>query len=148
MGADSTLAIALGAVGRKGIVVLAGLAGLAGGSVPFSFFATSGEAQLTTSMWGSRNELAEVIALAEQGRLHGHVERHPLTASTASSNGSSAARSRGAPSSSPDGDQVTICVRADQCWCNPRNRRCPTRLCSVSSHCSDAWKLRSISSRE
>jgi alcohol dehydrogenase, propanol-preferring len=76
VGADSTLNIALGAVGRKGLVVLVGLAG---GAVPFSFFAAASEVQLTTSMWGSRNELAEVIALAEQGRLHGHVERHPLT---------------------------------------------------------------------
>jgi alcohol dehydrogenase, propanol-preferring len=54
------------------------LAGLAGGAAPFSFFSQATEAQLTTSYWGSRNELAEVIALAQQGRLRSHVERHSL----------------------------------------------------------------------
>lgn len=76
VGTDSTLQMAAGAVGRKGLVVLAGLAG---GAVPFSFFALAAEAELTTTYWGSRNELAELITLAEQGRLHGHIERHPLT---------------------------------------------------------------------
>jgi propanol-preferring alcohol dehydrogenase len=75
VGSDVTMRTAVGAVGRKGIVVLVGLAG---GSAPFSFFSMAGEAELTSSYWGSRNELAEVIALAERGRLHGHVERHGL----------------------------------------------------------------------
>ncbi|HUV10375.1 MAG TPA: NAD(P)-dependent alcohol dehydrogenase [Acidimicrobiia bacterium] len=77
VGADDTLGLAARAVGRKGTIVLLGLAG---GAVPFSFFGLPTEAELTTSSWGSRNELAEVIALADQGRLHGHVERHPLKA--------------------------------------------------------------------
>jgi propanol-preferring alcohol dehydrogenase len=75
VGSDSTLKTAAGAVGRQGIVVLVGLAG---GAVPFSFFSIATEAELTTSDWGSRNELAEVVKLAEQGRLRGHVERHAL----------------------------------------------------------------------
>ena len=75
VGSDRTLELAARAVGRKGVIVLVGLGG---GSVPFSFFGLATEAELTTSDWGSRNELAEVIALAEQGRLRGHVERHPL----------------------------------------------------------------------
>ena len=77
VGSDSTLEIATGAVGRQGIVVLVGLAG---GAVPFSFFSMATEAQLTTSDWGNCNELAEVIALAEQGRLQGRIERHALGA--------------------------------------------------------------------
>jgi len=77
VGSDSTLKLAAGAVGRQGIVVLVGLAG---GAVPFSFFSMSTEAELTTSDWGNRNELAEVVALAEQGRLHGRIERHALGA--------------------------------------------------------------------
>jgi propanol-preferring alcohol dehydrogenase len=75
VGSDATLAIALGGVGRQGLVVLAGLAG---GAAAFSFFSQATEAQLTTSYWGSRNELAEVVALAQQGKLRSHVERHPL----------------------------------------------------------------------
>jgi propanol-preferring alcohol dehydrogenase len=77
VGADATLAVAAGAVARQGLVVLAGLAG---GSVPFSFFSQATEAELTTSYWGTRNELAEVIALAQAGRVHGHTESHALTA--------------------------------------------------------------------
>ncbi len=75
VGSDTTLQTAAAAVGRKGIVVLVGLAG---GSVPFSFFGLATEAELTGSNWGSRNELGELIALAGQGRLRGHIERHPL----------------------------------------------------------------------
>jgi propanol-preferring alcohol dehydrogenase len=75
VGSESTLRTAVAVVARKGLVVLAGLAG---GAVPFSFFSQATEAQLTTTYWGSRNELAELIALAEQGRVHGRVERYPL----------------------------------------------------------------------
>jgi alcohol dehydrogenase, propanol-preferring len=76
VGADSTLQAALGVVARQGLVVLAGLAG---GTVPFSFFGLATEAEVTTTFWGSRNELAELIALAEEGRLRSHIERHPLS---------------------------------------------------------------------
>lgn len=75
VGTHSTLETAVGVVGPTGAVVLVGLAG---GSVPFSFFGSATEATLTTSNWGSRNELAEVIALAEQDRLRAHVELHAL----------------------------------------------------------------------
>ncbi|HUZ08851.1 MAG TPA: NAD(P)-dependent alcohol dehydrogenase [Acidimicrobiales bacterium] len=75
VGADSTLALALASVGRQGLVVVVGLAG---GSVPFSFFAAATEASVTTSMWGTRNELEEVLALARTGSITAHVERHDL----------------------------------------------------------------------
>lgn len=75
VGSAATLATAARSVGRKGIVVLVGLAG---GTLGYSFFGLPTEATVTTSTWGSRNELAEVIALARAGRLHAHVERHPL----------------------------------------------------------------------
>ena len=75
VGSDATLQLALAVVARKGAVVLAGLAG---GAAPFSFFSQATEAEVTTTYWGSRNELAELIALAEQGRVRGRVERHPL----------------------------------------------------------------------
>ncbi len=75
VGSNSTLALALSTVGRQGLVVLVGLAG---GSAPFSFFAASTEASVTASMWGTRNELEEVIALARSGSISAHVERHDL----------------------------------------------------------------------
>ncbi len=75
VGADSTLALALASVGRQGLVVVVGLAG---GSVPFSFFVAATEASVTTSMWGTRNEFEEVLALARTGSITAHVERHDL----------------------------------------------------------------------
>jgi propanol-preferring alcohol dehydrogenase len=75
VGVDQTLALAAASVGRQGQVVLIGLAG---GSVPFSFFTWPGESVLTTSNWGTRNELEEVIALARQGLIAVHIERFGL----------------------------------------------------------------------
>ena len=75
VGSDETLSGALAAVAPEGLVVVVGLLG---GAVPFSFFSQAPEATLTTSYWGTRNELAELVALAEAGRVACHVERHPL----------------------------------------------------------------------
>jgi propanol-preferring alcohol dehydrogenase len=75
VGSDDTLATSLAAVGRRGLVVLVGLAG---GTAAYSFFATAGEAEVTTSLWGTRNELAEVLALARAGVLRARVERYRL----------------------------------------------------------------------
>ncbi len=75
VGADATMSLAQHALARKGIFVLVGLAG---GGTRFSFFDMATEAQMTTSMWGSRNELVEVLALARAGKIHTPLERHPL----------------------------------------------------------------------
>lgn len=74
VGADATIALALATVGRKGIVVLVGLGG---GSAPLSF-GIGTEATVTTSHWGSRTQLAEVVALAQAGVISARVERQPL----------------------------------------------------------------------
>lgn len=76
VGIDTTMALGAGAVDRLGIFVLVGLAG---GSFPFSFFRFAAEAAITTSNWGTRNELEEVLALARSGRLVSAIERHPLS---------------------------------------------------------------------
>jgi alcohol dehydrogenase, propanol-preferring len=75
VGSDASLALAARSLARQGQVVVVGLAG---GSVPFSFFTWPPEATVTTSTWGSRNELDEVVALAREGRLTINVERAPL----------------------------------------------------------------------
>lgn len=77
VGIDSTMALGAASVGKQGLFLLVGLAG---GSVPYSFFGVAPGAALTTSNWGSRNELEEVLALAQRGDLISHIEEHPLAA--------------------------------------------------------------------
>ena len=76
VGADATMALAAGVVGRRGLVVLVGLGG---GTVPLSFHSLAAEASVTTSYWGSRNDLEDVVALARAGAISARVERHDLS---------------------------------------------------------------------
>ena len=48
------------------------------GSVPFSFLSVPMECTISTTFWGTRSELREVIALAEAGRISVHSETFPL----------------------------------------------------------------------
>jgi len=75
VGAESTLATAGGVVARQGLVVVVGLAG---GSLPFSFLGVAGEAVVTSSQWGTRNELDEVVALAQRGVIPIAADLQPL----------------------------------------------------------------------
>jgi propanol-preferring alcohol dehydrogenase len=77
VGSDESLAFGAASLGFQGHLVVVGLAG---GSVPFGFFTWPPESILTTSHWGTRTELEEVVALARQGRLRIDVERAPLEA--------------------------------------------------------------------
>jgi propanol-preferring alcohol dehydrogenase len=54
------------------------LVGIAGGSIPFSFFSGPYEVSFATTYWGSVTELMEVIALAQQGRISATVQRFEL----------------------------------------------------------------------
>lgn len=75
VGTDSTLAHAAAVVAPDGLVVLVGEAG---GSLPFGFDAVPVESWLTTVAWGSRDDLREVVRLAQRGRLRWEVETLPL----------------------------------------------------------------------
>ena len=75
VGVDATLSLGASALRRQGTLMLVGLAG---GSYPFSFFTLPSEATLTSSNWGSRNELEEVLALAHSGRMVSTIEQRPL----------------------------------------------------------------------
>lgn len=75
VGSEDTLTLAAAAVARGGIIVVVGLAG---GSLPFSFLGLRAEATVTTSYWGSRNELAEVVALAHDRKLVSPHTAYPL----------------------------------------------------------------------
>lgn len=75
VGSASTLALALRAVQPGGLLVQVGAGG---GSVPFDFDRVPPEVHLTNSVWGSLQELHEVVQLARSGRLRWHVEAVPL----------------------------------------------------------------------
>lgn len=54
------------------------IVGLGGGSLPFNARSVPYGARVSTPYWGSRVELMEVIALAEQGKLHIETEIYKL----------------------------------------------------------------------
>jgi alcohol dehydrogenase, propanol-preferring len=63
IGAETTLITARDTVRRLGMVVVVGLAG---GRLPFGFAAVPHEARFLTSVWGSRVQLDELLALARR----------------------------------------------------------------------------------
>jgi propanol-preferring alcohol dehydrogenase len=75
VGSDETLADASRLVDQGGIVVLIGLYG---GHVHFEMGKVPFEAFFTTSIWGSRDEAAELIALAQREELQYTIETLPL----------------------------------------------------------------------
>src|SRR5690606_39250532 len=62
-------------VGGKLVIV-----GIAGGTLPFSFWKMPLECEVTTSLWGNRQELRDVLELARRGLIAPHTERQPLAA--------------------------------------------------------------------
>ncbi|MTE17928.1 alcohol dehydrogenase catalytic domain-containing protein [Streptomyces sp. TRM43335] len=75
VGADATMATAAAAAAVESDVTVVGLAG---GTLPVRFGAVPFEASVAIPYWGTRGELAEVVALARAGRIRPHVETHPL----------------------------------------------------------------------
>jgi propanol-preferring alcohol dehydrogenase len=62
-------------VAPDGLVILVGEAG---GHLPFGFDRPPVESWLTTVAWGSRDDLRDVVRLAQRGRLRWEVETMPL----------------------------------------------------------------------
>jgi len=75
VGSDDSLANAARLVDRKGVAIVMGLFG---GTIPFGLGAVPHETHFLSSIWGSRDELAELIALAQRERLEYTVETMPL----------------------------------------------------------------------
>lgn len=75
VGADDTLEYAVRNVTPGGLLMLVGEAR---GEHAFGWERTPVEAWLTTTAWGSRADLGEVVALARRGRLRWDVEPIPL----------------------------------------------------------------------
>lgn len=75
VGADSTMALGAAITRPLGHLTVVGLAG---GTLPISFFRIGYEVSVATTYWGSLPELVEVLALASSGRISAHVERFTL----------------------------------------------------------------------
>ena len=63
IGADVTLGTAATKVGRKGAVIVVGLAG---GTVPFGLTSVPPETRFMSSFWGTRSEMDDLLALARR----------------------------------------------------------------------------------
>jgi propanol-preferring alcohol dehydrogenase len=75
VGSPATVDLARSVVTTGGEIAIVGLAG---GALPVGFGTLPFEVNVSVPFWGTRAELAEVIALARAGRIRAHVERFPL----------------------------------------------------------------------
>ena len=75
VGAAETLGLAA-QVGRSGGHVTQ--VGISSATIPFGYYEVPTECSFLVSRWGSLPELAEVIALAEAGRISAHITTLPL----------------------------------------------------------------------
>jgi propanol-preferring alcohol dehydrogenase len=75
VGSPSTVDLARAVVTTGGDIAIVGLAS---GALPVGFGTIPFEARVSVPFWGTRAELAEVIALARSGRIRAHVERFSL----------------------------------------------------------------------
>ena len=75
VGAEDSLAHAARLVDRQGVAIVIGLFG---GRIPFGLGAVPHEAHFLSSIWGSRDELAELIELAQRERLEYTIDTMPL----------------------------------------------------------------------
>jgi alcohol dehydrogenase, propanol-preferring len=75
VGVEQTLELAAGSVAPGGHV---SILGVGGGTFPMRFGAVPFETSVVMSNWGTRAELADVVALARAGAVHVDVERVPL----------------------------------------------------------------------
>jgi alcohol dehydrogenase, propanol-preferring len=76
VGTDETLAQAARLVARGGLI---SLVGEAGGRLSFGFRQLAVEASVTTTSWGTKRELEEVVQLARAGEMRWETELVPLT---------------------------------------------------------------------
>jgi propanol-preferring alcohol dehydrogenase len=66
VGSHDTLALGAAVTRMMGDLTIVGIAG---GTLPVSFFSIPYEASVQTTYWGSRPELAEVLSLAARGLI-------------------------------------------------------------------------------
>ena len=76
-GFQESLDVARQLVAVGGDFKIVGL-GMGGATIPVGFFATPYEASIATTYWGFRQELMEVVEMAQAGRLSVHLERFSI----------------------------------------------------------------------
>jgi propanol-preferring alcohol dehydrogenase len=76
VGAPATVDLSRSVVSTGGDVAIIGLAG---GTLPVGFGALPMEVRVIVPFWGTKAELADVIALARAGHITAHVERFSLS---------------------------------------------------------------------
>ena len=75
VGADATLAMGAAACRSLGDLTIVGIAG---GTLPISFFSIPYEVSVQTTYWGTRPELVELLGLAASGRIGSKVTTYSL----------------------------------------------------------------------
>ncbi|HEU5085298.1 MAG TPA: NAD(P)-dependent alcohol dehydrogenase [Acidimicrobiales bacterium] len=75
VGADQTLALGAAVARQLGQLTIVGIAG---GTLPISFFSIAYEVSVATTYWGTLPELHEVLALAQAGVITPHVSTFSL----------------------------------------------------------------------
>lgn len=79
VGADSTLAMGAAAARQMGDLTIVGIAG---GTLPVSFFSIPYEVSVQTTYWGSRPELVELLTLAARGLIESIITTYTLEEAT------------------------------------------------------------------
>lgn len=75
VGSDDTLAAGAACLRQLGDLTIVGIAG---GTLPVSFFGLPYEVSVQTTYWGNRRELVEVLELAARGLLHSETSLYVL----------------------------------------------------------------------
>ena len=75
VGADATLALAAAVTRPLGQLLIVGIAG---GTLPLSFFGIAYEVSVATTYWGTLPELMELLSLAGAGHVRAHVQTFSL----------------------------------------------------------------------
>jgi propanol-preferring alcohol dehydrogenase len=75
VGSDDTLAVAAASARQLADVTIVGIAG---GTLPVSFFGIPYEVSVQTTYWGNRRELVEVLDLAARGHLKAETTLYTL----------------------------------------------------------------------
>ena len=76
VGADATMKLGAAITRQLGDLTIVGIAG---GTLPVSFFSVPYEVSIQTTYWGSRPELVEVLDLAARGLIAPHYTTFPLS---------------------------------------------------------------------
>lgn len=75
VGAEATLAMGAAAARQMGDLTIVGIAG---GTLPVSFFSIPYEVSVQTTYWGARQELLEVLSLGSRGLIESRTTEFPL----------------------------------------------------------------------